>query len=933
MTSTLKASKQEETGVSEGSERSLPTESSGGYTPPPRRPGNNARPSSFSAKWTAAISGIESRITAGLRVISRHAASHPRKYVVGILVLSLGLVATGIFTNFNVDTNDDTLWTPAGSKPIVHSEWIAETLPPTPRPFLIMVHSKGDNAVTHEGAIRTFQALDAIRELDNYHTVCATNTSYVNHQGNHTCNIEGITSFWNDTTGIFEASVQSTDDLLQTVSASHYPDGRPVDLPAIIGYATLDDTGMVTAGQSFVVIIEFPFTKDAEAFEEHAINRILDLQDEWDSQSNNNNYHVEILAERSFDDEFARAIVGDIPLVPLVFTVMSIFTCLIFAKRDPVQSRALMGFGAVVAVLLAIMSGYGLLFIIGVPFTSMTQILPFIMFGIGLDDAFIITGEYARTDPKKDPVERIDETIQAVGLSIALTTITSVLAFGLGAMSSVPAVFWLCYYAFPTLAINFLYQVTFFVAIIVIDEKRVQDRRRDCCVCFSGPKVEENDDSQEPNDTPLEMPMADRVMLKYADILLRPWMKVLVLIGFAAMLGGFAYSTTLLEQEFNFVDVLPSDSYITEFFDAFGELYDRGSTFPQAHFRFVDQSDPAIQDQMETYVNELVAIDSVEYQPTFFWLRDFKKFLDSNQNTTADLAFNQQLDAFMEQPGVADLYGSDIFRDADGNVESSRVTFYITNVDIESVTDQVSVLEDLDAVTESQPVNQGKEDFAFFNYGSIYNIWEFYRVAVDELILTTITGVVAVTGVALVLVPHWSAALFVLPLISILYIDMLGFLQLAGAHVNAVSYISLVMSIGLLVDFVVHVLLRFYECEGTRDEKVRETLRTMGSSIMIGAVSTFLGVIPLAFSTSEIFGTIFNAFVGLVVLGSLHGLVLLPVVLSLIGPEECIRPAKTEPKQVVEDDEKPVKEEPSRNSSMAWDSSALLATATNEIEV
>ncbi len=48
----------------------------------------------------------------------------------------------------------------------------------------------------------------------------------------------------------------------------------------------------------------------------------------------------------------------------------------------------------------------------------------------------------------------------------------------------------------------------------------------------------------------------------------------------------------------------------------------------------------------------------------------------------------------------------------------------------------------------------------------------------------------------LFLVPHWSAALFVLPLISVLYIDLLGVLQWAGIAINPVSYITLVMSIG-----------------------------------------------------------------------------------------------------------------------------------------
>jgi uncharacterized BrkB/YihY/UPF0761 family membrane protein len=62
---------------------------------------------------------------------------------------------------------------------------------------------------------------------------------------------------------------------------------------------------------------------------------------------------------------FTRAIVDDIPLVPIVFVVMAIFTSLIFWKKDKVQSRSLLGFGAVVTVLLSIMSGYGLQFLIG----------------------------------------------------------------------------------------------------------------------------------------------------------------------------------------------------------------------------------------------------------------------------------------------------------------------------------------------------------------------------------------------------------------------------------------------------------------------------------------------------------------------------------------------------------------------------------------
>jgi len=86
-------------------------------------------------------------------------------------------------------------------------------------------------------------------------------------------------------------------------------------------------------------------------------------------------------------------------------------------------------------------------------------------------------------------------------------------------------------------------------------------------------------------------------------------------------------------------------------------------------------------------------------------------------------------------------------------------------------------------------------------------------------------------------------------------------------------YISMVMSIGLLVDYVMHVTYRYMEVEGkSREEKVKKTLETIGASVMVGGVSTLIGVLPLGFSSSEIFFTVFIVFFGLVLLGLLPGL-------------------------------------------------------------
>ena len=54
-----------------------------------------------------------------------------------------------------------------------------------------------------------------------------------------------------------------------------------------------------------------------------------------------------------------------------------------------------------------------------------------------------------------------------------------------------------------------------------------------------------------------------------------------------------------------------------------------------------------------------------------------------------------------------------------------------------------------------------------------------------------------------------------------------------------------------------------------------------------GAISTILGVIGLMIAPSYIFVTFFKMVFLVIILGALHGLFLLPVLLSLFGPGSC----------------------------------------------
>jgi predicted RND superfamily exporter protein len=192
------------------------------------------------------------------------------------------------------------------------------------------------------------------------------------------------------------------------------------------------------------------------------------------------------------------------------------------------------------------------------------------------------------------------------------------------------------------------------------------------------------------------------------------WVKWLVLVGFAGLFSGFAYSASLLTQEFEFTDMVPDDSYVKEFYDALDDYSTRSSVVPDVVFRFVNQSDTDIQDQMEEYVADLVTLDEVVDPPPSFWLEDFKKF--TNSSTTSDLPFNQQLNLFLADPVYHELYDDQISRDVNGDIIASRCELSMDNVDFNDVKQQIDALENQRTVTASQDINQDKKDWPFFTY-------------------------------------------------------------------------------------------------------------------------------------------------------------------------------------------------------------------------
>jgi len=819
--------------------------------------------------------------------VARTAATNPRITTTGLSLFSVALLALGLYTNFNIEVNHQALWTPRNAETVKDGRWLSRNARFRPGNYALnmLIHNHGQDIAVNETSVDLlWQVLQRIEQLEDYDAICASNET--------ACSYWGAPRMWNS----YDDFV-SDPNVWETLSANRLPEGVPVQDDSLYGYAVRDDSGDLVTVKSFE--LHFLYRRGIEGGRDWGYDLVAllsILNEEW--KQNGVEMQLDGSHAISFEDEFMRSITSDLWLLPIVFIMMSAFTALMFGKaRSSVQSRCGLGFCAVWAVTLSLASSFGINFYMGVPFTTITMLLPFILFGIGLDDAFIIVGAYLRTDPSQDILNRIHTTIYEAGASITLTSVTSTMAFALGCVSEIPAVFWLCNYAFLSVVFVYFYQLTFFVACVVLDEQRICQSRRDllCCCIARGTKqrraseAEESQGNEEEEDNleriAIDPSIMDRVMEAYGRFLLNKWVRLVTIIIFAVFSCLCAYSTTSLRQDFDVIELLPNDSYLASYYKAQRAYASTQQLSIGVFFRNVDQSDPDIQQQMNDYVDQLVdGLDAVGSPPEFFWLNHLGEFTATMG--ISDEPFEAQLDAFLGVDVIDEFYGGSIIRDESGGIVYSKVTLKLDQLDVSNVRQQIRTLNQQRKISKRHPINQGRGENAFFTYSTEYKTWEFYKAVVQELIFSAVVGVLSVTVIALVFLPHLSAAPIICPLMMILYTDMLGVLQWAGISINAVSYIILAMSIGLLVDFLMHILLRYYELPGTRQERVVETLRTMGSSVLLGGITTFLGTVPLSFSVSHIFYTVFVSFVAIVGLGITHGLILLPVILASIGTQD-----------------------------------------------
>lgn len=276
---------------------------------------------------------------------------------------------------------------------------------------------------------------------------------------------------------------------------------------------------------------------------------------------------------RSFGDAFGVAIRGDLAALAISYVGILAYMTFMLSPTDSVHGMVSMAMCTLLSVLLAFSACIGIGASIGLKDNPLNNNIPFLLLGLGVDDAFVLSGEYTRArklNPNGSPEAWAISAVKFGGVSILITSVTDALALLVGSATVLPALSWFCGFAGIGVIFSFLLQLGLFIPCLIIHGRRVEANRFDmCCCCKSS--------VEHPFDEPkgacgvsacaLTPGKLAANMREYGKFITKKTSAVATLTFFGVMAVFGVVGCANIETEFKLEWFIPDDSYVTQFFD------------------------------------------------------------------------------------------------------------------------------------------------------------------------------------------------------------------------------------------------------------------------------------------------------------------------------------------------------------------------------
>ncbi|CAG0883652.1 unnamed protein product [Darwinula stevensoni] len=702
------------------------------------------------------------------------------------------------------------------------------------------------------------------------------------------------------TRALDDESMKDVDVILSGVERD--AEGRVEGATAVLSVYILKDRTNITniQGQRIDPISEPWEAKFLDAIFHNVLPRPLGLE-------------VYVASARSHRDGITSVIDNNRIYFVFGFVFITIYLAAFMGKFNLLQQRIYLGLATVLSIGMTILSAFGACLYVGLLPAELHNLMPFLILGIGIDDTLVIIQcleNVVNAGGILKAEERVGEALKQAGVSITITTLTDIFAFGVGATTKIPMLRSFCIFTAVGIFIVYVMNLIFIVPILSLDEKR-RDAGREGCLCIQLP------DNYKPNRCMQKQLMDEFFQRLLGPLIVKTPVKVVVVLVTVGLLGVNCWGLSGLTNEFDrswFLD----EGYLKDFLTALQELFPESGYRAEFYIGDVDYFRER-ESLMELY-KRLDGLPGVRDGSVEFWYPAFLEYLkDEKEYPKTEAEFKDKVSTFL----VFSKKGRKYLRDVqytgnlllDFNITASRGRYQHIHFN-----DGVEKRRGIDEVEEVLHSVRFRFRDAFrgclgpdylairSNQASDADLWSrsarrgpserieggsadirCLQVVSEELIKNLGLTLAGVFVVVLLMVGDLRVSLWVFTCILFTLIGIAGGIRFAGLTVEIMTSILMILSVGLAVDYSTHIAHKFMVTySDSKDARVRITLIEIGPPVFNGGLTTMMAFMFCFWSTNYLFKVSLTVIWLSVIYGLYHGLIYLPVMLSWFGPDPFV---------------------------------------------